>query len=298
MRSPRSRTIRHLAAATTLTTAALTCVAGQAAADPPTGDRSTQYYLALGDSLAAGYQTLPGSHNYDHYLVGQGYPQDIARTLGARAQGRGQGFEFTDLGCPGESTHTMIAGGCGFEHPYTEPQLTVAEEFLRTHHDDNVVVTLDIGANDADRCALGGRFDIECALTGIHAMGPNLDLILDGLQAAAGPHTRIVAMNLYDPFLAKYLEPEGKPLAAATLPLVALMNSGIADALARHAIPIADVSAAFDTNAVMPMVAYGDQQVPLNVSRIMEWTNMSRNDIHANDAGYQVIADTFLPLLP
>ncbi|MFD9992124.1 hypothetical protein ACFWXT_29890, partial [Bacillus cereus] len=127
--------------------------------------------------------------------------------------------------------------------------------------------------------------------------GPNLSTILDRLQAVAGPHTRIVGMNLYDPFLAKYLEPGGQILAAVTLPLTGMVNSSIGDAFARHAIPLADVAAAFATKAIIPMVPYGDHHVPLNVARVMEWTNMSRNDIHANDAGYQVIADTFLPLL-
>ncbi|MRH87884.1 hypothetical protein GFY24_10555 [Nocardia sp. SYP-A9097] len=297
MRSPHTRKISQIAATAALAAAALTGGAGHAAADSNTGDRSTQYYLALGDSLAAGFQTLPGSHNYDHYLVGRGYAQDIARTLGTEAQSRDQGFEFTNLGCPGESTRTMLEGGCGFEHPYTDPQLVEAEAFLRAHHDDNVIVTLDIGANDVDRCALGGRFDVACVLTGIKAMGPNLNIILDRLQTVAGPHTRIVGMNLYNPFLAKYLEPGGQVLAAITMPLTGMVNSSIGDAFARHAIPLADVSAVFATNALTPMVPYGDQQVPLNVSRVMEWTNMSRNDIHANDTGYQVIADTFLPLL-
>jgi hypothetical protein len=45
------------------------------------------------------------------------------------------------------------------------------------------------------------------------------------------------------------------------------------------------------------MVDLGGRQVPLDVARIMEWTNMSRGDIHADDTGYQVMADAFLAQL-
>ncbi len=58
------------------------------------------------------------------------------------------------------------------------------------------------------------------------------------------------------------------------------------------------MAGAFDTTSFAPLVPLGGQQVPLNVARIMQWTNMARGDIHANDAGYQVIADQFLAKLP
>lgn len=255
------------------------------------GGSTPGYYLALGDSLAAGYQTLPGGG----LEVGHGYAQDIARTLASRAAEQHRPFDFTDLGCPGETTETMINGGCPFPHPYRDSQLAEAVAFLRAHHQDSVVVTLDIGANDVDGCAAGASLDQTCAAAGVDRVRTGLATVLGQLRAAAGPHTRIVGMNLYDPFLATWLTgPKGRVLAGLTVPLTDALNSAIGLTDAQNRVPTADVAAAFDANSWMPLACYGGQQVPLNVVRIMEWTNMSRGDIHANDIGYQVIADTFL----
>ncbi|MFI9273011.1 SGNH/GDSL hydrolase family protein [Kitasatospora sp. NPDC052896] len=287
MTSARSRRTRRAAGAALLGTALLGTAAAPASAAAP----ATRYYLALGDSLAAGYQTLPGGGSE----IGHGYAQDLARTLRARATAAGQGFSFTDLGCPGETTGTMLGGGCPYPHPYAGAQLDAAVSYLEAHRPDRVTVTLDIGANDVDGCATGGSLDLTCAAGGIATTGRDLATILDRLRAAAGPHTEIVGMNLYDPFLAAWtIGAEGKLLAGLSVPLADTMNAtlGIVDAL--HGVPTADVAKAFSTNAFLPLVPLDGQQLPLNVQRVLSWTNMSRGDIHANDVGYQVIADSFL----
>ncbi len=123
----------------------------------------------------------------------------------------------------------------------------------------------------------------------------DLGTILRQLKAAAGPHTRIIGMNLYDPFLAVWMTgAQGRVQATLSVPLADLLNATITLTDALHGVPTADVGQAFDTNSFLPLVPLGGQQVPLNVARIMQWTNMARGDIHANDTGYQVIADTFL----
>ncbi|WP_405010254.1 SGNH/GDSL hydrolase family protein [Kitasatospora sp. NBC_01539] len=257
-------------------------------------DDVPRHYLALGDSLAAGYQSTPdGGH-----VVGRGYAQDIARTLADRAAARGRAFDFTDLGCPGETTGTMAGGGCPYPHPYADSQLAAAVRFLREHRDERVLVTLDIGANDVNRCAAGGSIDVPCTLAGIATAGRGLSGILDRLREAAGPRTRIIGMNLYDPFLAAWPTGEqGRATALASVPLSNALNAVIALADAAHGVPTADVARAFGTNTFLPMVPLGDTKVPANVARILQWTAMARGDIHANDTGYQVIADTFLALI-
>ncbi|GAA2102568.1 hypothetical protein GCM10009759_37210 [Kitasatospora saccharophila] len=262
---------------------------------PGGGPHRTAYYLALGDSLAAGYQTTPdGGH-----LVGRGYAQDLARTLGARAARDHRPFEFTDLGCPGETTGSMANGGCPYPHSFGGSQLEAAVAYVKAHRKDELLVTIDIGANDVQRCAAGGSLDLPCALNGIEQVRTGLDRILGELRAAAGPHTRIVGMNLYDPFLAAWVTGDrGKELATASVRLSESLNGVIEDVDARHRVPTADVAGAFATGAFQPTVPLGGQQVPLNVARILQWTNMARGDIHANDAGYQVIADAFLAELP
>ncbi len=295
MRSVQPRRIQQAATAAVLG-AALLGVAGApasaAAQDESRGSSHTPgYYLALGDSLAAGYQSLPGGG----HEVGHGYAQDIARTLAARAERVEHPFSFTDLGCPGETSGSMIGGGCPYPTPYAGPQLDAAVAYLKAHYHDHVVVTLDIGANNVDGCAAGGKLDPQCAVAGIATAGRDLGTILTRLKAAAGPHTRIVGMNLYDPFLAAWVTgDQGKVLAGLSIPLADALNATLGTVDAAHHVPTADVAKAFSTNSLLPLVDLAGQRVPLNVARILTWTNMARGDIHANDTGYQVIADTFL----
>ncbi|MCX4744869.1 SGNH/GDSL hydrolase family protein [Kitasatospora sp. NBC_01287] len=291
MRSRLSRRLRAAACATALGATLLGLCAGPAAA---ASAPSTRYYLALGDSLAAGYQTLPGGGSE----VGHGYAQDLASTLGQRAERAGHPFSFTDLGCPGETTGSMINGGCPYPHPYAGAQLDAAVAYLKAHHGDDLTVTLDIGANNVDGCATGGSLDAACAAKGIATAGWDLGTILSRLKAAAGPHTRFVGMNLYDPFLAAWMTgTQGKVLAGLSVPLADTLNGTLGFVDAVHGVPTADVAGAFSTNSLLPLVPLAGQQVPLDVARIMTWTNMSRGDIHANDTGYQVIADAFLAKL-
>ncbi|GAA1933294.1 SGNH/GDSL hydrolase family protein [Kitasatospora viridis] len=294
MRTSRlGRRLRAAAGTALLGAALLGLAAGPAAA--ATGEpHHTRYYLALGDSLAAGYQTLPGGGEE----VGHGYAQDLARTLGARAAAARQAFSFTDLGCPGETTGSMINGGCTFPHAFQGPQLTAATAYLKAHRKDDLTVTLDIGANDVDGCASGGSLDPACAAKGIATTGHDLGTILHALRSAAGPHTRIVGMNLYDPFLAAWMTgAKGQELAALSVPLADTLNGVLDFQDCVHGVPTADVAGAFSTNSLLPLVDLGGQRVPLDVARIMTWTNMSRGDIHANDTGYQVIANAFLAKL-
>ncbi|KDN87985.1 SGNH/GDSL hydrolase family protein [Kitasatospora cheerisanensis] len=288
---PRRRSL----VAAALAALTLTGAAAVPASAAPGGQHRTAYYLAVGDSLAAGYQSTPtGGH-----IVGRGYAQDLAATLGERAARDHRPFEFTDLGCPGETTGTMANGGCPYPHSFGGSQLEAAVAYLKAHWKDEVLVTIDIGANDVQRCAAGGSLDLPCAMNGIEQVRTGLDRILGELQQAAGPHTRIVGMNLYDPFLAAWMTgDQGKAMATASVPLAGALNSVIETVDARHRVPTADVAGAFDTTSFAPLVPLGGQQVPLNVARIMQWTNMARGDIHANDAGYQVIADQFLAKLP
>ena len=285
---------RHQAACAVLLGGALLGVSAAPASAAEASSRAPQYYLALGDSLAAGYQSLPGGGSE----VGHGYAQDLARSLGARDQRAGRPLSFTDLGCPGETSGSMLGGGCPYPHPYASAQIDAAVAYLKAHRQDDVVVTLDIGANNVDGCATGGNLDVGCAVKGIVTAGQDLGTILGRLKAAAGPHTKIVGMNLYDPFLAAWVTgSQGKLLAGLSVPLADTLNTTLDVVDAVHGVPTADVAKAFSTNAFLPLAPLNGQQVPLNVERILTWTNMARGDIHANDTGYQVIADTFLPKL-
>jgi lysophospholipase L1-like esterase len=191
----------------------------------------------------------------------------------------------------------MVRGGCAYPHSYRGPQLAAAQQFLRMHHNDTVLVTLDIGANDVDDCAPNDRVDIWCGIRGLLGVRSGLNTILAALRDAAGPRTRIIGMNLYDPVLAWYIRPHDMALAVASVPLADQLNAVIDRLDSDYGVPTADVSKAFATNSFRPLVDYGGTQVPLNVARVLEWTNLPRRDVHPNDTGYRVMAGTFMALI-
>ncbi len=290
---------RMLALAGTL--AAVMAVTGPAAADSAAGhDRDTHlprfdYYLALGDSLAAGVQPNASGQSV---ITSQGYASDIAADL----QRRDGDLKFVNLSCPGESTATMLHGGCPAPHTYAD-QTDAAVTFLKAHEHARILVTVDIGANDVDGCLSQG-IDQACVAQGITDVATNLPQILAKLKAASGPRTTFAAMNYYDPFLAEWLTgPAGQPLATESVKLGETLNDTLGDAYEAFHVPVADVSGRFDTEDFTPLVPLAPTiDVPLNVARICQWTWMCAPapvgpNIHANATGYRQIAGTFEAVL-
>lgn len=244
---------------------------------------SQKYYLALGDSLAAGYQPLPGGGSE----VGHGYAEDLAPKVG---------MTLVNLGCPGETTETMIDGGkCD---TYTSgSQLGDAEAFLAANAGNVGLVTIDIGVNDVLPCASGGTINLTCLAQYEVQVETNLQNILTTLRNAGGANLRIVAMNYYDPFLAYWLNgTSGQAEALGTVAALQEFNAAEAGVYVLNGSPVADVASAFQTLNVVPEL-YNGQLVPTDVVEICQNTWMcSLESIHPNDAGYQLIANTMYPL--
>ncbi|MFB9730836.1 SGNH/GDSL hydrolase family protein [Ornithinimicrobium kibberense] len=289
------RRIATAAAALTLTVplAALPAAAGPPDGKgpgerPDTSSRSVEWYLALGDSLAAGFQPGVGDDLDGGYVghVLDGLQEDYAKT------------KLVNLACSGETSATMIDGGrCSYDQGN---QLDAAEQFLRAHKDKVSTVTIDIGANDVQQCVRGGTIDTACIAAGMQATMTNLPLILTTLDKAAHPDTEIVVGNYYNPFLAaSLLGPEGRQLAQTSAVLQDQLNGIIAGAAWSVDAEVADVAYAFDSD-VQTLVPFMGTTAPLNVVRICSWTWMcswNPPDIHANDTGYAVMGQTFLAAL-
>jgi lysophospholipase L1-like esterase len=261
-----------------------------------------KYYLALGDSLAQGVQPAtpplpPGVTLGQSIETGQGYADDLFTHYSAQFPGN---LQLVKLGCPGETTTSMITGAGS---PCTYPagsQLAQALAFIRAHRSAVVLITIDIGANDIDGCAAGGVISQACVANGFAEAQADLPKILGALQGAVGEDTVIAGMNLYDPFLADFLTgPAGQAIAGQSVTLDAAFNSLLGASFGAFGIPVADVQGAFSTtdfadSATLPGVG----TVPLNVARVCEWTWMCAPqpvgpNVHANQAGYQVIATAF-----
>ena len=257
--------------------------AGPSTAPTPTTSASpgTGYYLALGDSLAAGFQ-----NGADHRT--EGYVGAV-RTAVERRDGP---TTLVNLACSGETTTSMLrGGGCTYDRG---SQLAEAERFLRDHAADVRLVTLDIGGNDVARCGFGG-LEPSCTKPALATLSRNLPVITSRLRAAA-PDVQIMLLNYYDPFLVLDLfGGSGSSVPGPgqrSVTELAKVNGAIAASARSSAAQVADVAAAFDTTDTAPTVVKGVGTLPANLARIVTWTWMAppRFDFHANDAGYAVMA--------
>jgi len=244
-------------------------------------ERATGWYLALGDSLAAGYQPDAGDDLTGGYVGGV---LDAVREESPKTR-------LVNVACSGETAVTMVEGGrCAYDEG---TQLAQALEFLHAHGAFTRVVTIDIGANDVQRCVSRSpvAIDLACVQRGLADVQRILPSVLGQLRAAA-PGARIVVANYYNPFLAAALTgPAGQALAAQSTALQGALNGIIAAAAAATGSQVADVAAAFASTDTTPVTVPGLGTVPRNVATICAWTWMClRNDIHANDTGYAVMA--------
>jgi|SRR6266566_497294 lysophospholipase L1-like esterase len=284
-------------------TAAVAGVLVAAAASGPalaaSGDsKAPVYYLSLGDSLAAGEQpTLPPGQNFGD----EGYADQLYASEHAKIPN----LQLVKLGCGGESTASMITAVPTVEVPGVGPvpyegrgdhyfcsyphgsQLAEAVNFLHAHRGFVSFVTLDIGPNDIFQLgSVAGRAQIKA----------NLPMILSALRDAAGPDVPIIGMNFYDPFLVIWFS-DPAALPAEALSAVGF-NTVLASIYTAAGDPVADVGSAFSTT---DFTLVGG--IPLDVLRICQWTWMCASpplgpDIHANTAGYGVIAQAFENVLP
>jgi lysophospholipase L1-like esterase len=247
------------------------------------------YYVALGDSLAQGVQPNASGTSVE---TRAGYPDQIYAALHRSHPA----LSLIKLGCPGETTVSMINGGIC---PYAGgSQLKAADAFLRQHRGQVLLVTLDIGANDPEACSGQPSFSqlAACAVKGVPSAVTHLRTIASRLKAAAGPGVRIVGMNYYLPALAEWHSGlTGRAVAWTAEKLAATFNALLGRVYKKAGIRVADVFAAFQTSD------FGDhgKTLPRNVTLLCQWTWACAApprgpNQHANQAGYHVIARTFL----
>ena len=249
------------------------------------------YYLALGDSLAAGYQPV-GSRD-------DGYVPQVYRAVGSKVPNT----RLVNLSCDGATTATLLSGGGACGYPGGDSQLAAAEKFLHSHGAKVMLVTIDIGGNDVNRCAAGGTIDAACAAAAIGTVKANLNVIMQRLRLAA-PEVSMVGMTYYDPYLASWLSgPSGQAVARQSVALTTQLNQELTQVYTASSARVADVGGAFaTTDLTTPATFPGVGEVPLAVANICTLTWMCvpgrSPDIHPNSAGYEVIAQAFLAQSP
>ena len=258
-----------------------TAPSASASADPSpstSGTGAGGLYVALGDSLAAGYQ--PGGAE----LRDTAYPALTATRLSAA----GDELTLQNLGCSGETTTSLVKGGkCDFA---AGSQLEQAEKLLKGS-DDVALVTIDIGGNDLLRCVRGGaQIDTSCVKAGVGTVEKNLPAILDRLRAAAGPDVPVLVVGYYNPWLAaKALDQPVKGVDAAAKAYTALSDAIEAAAKASDT-TFVSLDDAFSTNDTSPTTING-RTVPENAAKICTLTNIcTAADIHLTDEGAATVA--------
>ena len=244
------------------------------------------WYLALGDSLAAGYQPVGDPAN-DH-MTRASYPDQ----LWLMARGQYPNLQLLNLACPGEDTATIRLdnGRCAYPHG---SQLAEALAFIDEHRDRLAFITIDIGFNDFE-CSN----DILCVFSGIRNIEQRLPPILADLQAAA-PDTPIVGMNVYDPFLTYWLDEQTRVQAGQSVVAIEMVNQALAEVYGAVGIPVADVETAFamdDWRTLVPMAGFGE--IPRNLALLCELTWQCHPpplgpDRHPNVLGFRVMAEAF-----
>jgi lysophospholipase L1-like esterase len=274
-------------------------------------DADVFYYVSLGTSLSVGVQPtsggtlLPSNNGYADQLF------DSIRSAFDTAGAQPRELRLIKLGCPGETLDSMTNGG---SCPYIAgSQLDAAVDFLTDNAGKIHLVTIDMGGNDfRDAGCIDTAVDPVCINTVSAQIGFDLAAVLTTLRNAAGPNTTIVGMNYYNPYLASWLlDDAGKVLATESALAVAIAMDVLGTTYTDAGMPMADVAFAFKSDEFAIMVPSSQPSpndvLPLSVANICDFTYMCDPapvgpDIHANNAGYSLIAvtiaDAFAAALP
>lgn len=244
----------------------------------PIFDPPRRYYLALGDSIAYGFQTDKALAGLGPEAFNTGYVDGFAADL------RRLRPEVTvvNYSCPGESTTSFRVScvwkdtGHRLHDDYAGAQLDAAIAFLRGHPGRVGPITLSLNGNDINAFVQGCGFDPQCiqrgAPTAIAQYAARLRSILGALRAAA-PNAEIIVVGAYDPNVGAF---------GFADPLFASVN-------AAQSTEAAAVRARF-ANPFPVFNPQGDEAA--ETAAICALTLIcSRGDGHPSDAGYRALAD-------
>ncbi len=238
-----------------------------------------RYYLALGDSIAYGFQTQKALAG----LPPEAFDTGFVDVFGARLRRLRPSLVTVNYSCPGESTTSVRepcvwkASGHALHDDYDGPQLAAAVAFLKAHRGRVSPISLSLNGNDVDAfvqsCPPG---DTDCIERGapaaVAAYRQRLRAIVLKLRRAA-PDAEIILTGSYDPDVGAF------PIAD---PLFASVNSAESHVAARARAKFADPFPVFNPQ--------GD--LAAETTAICTLTLVcTQQDSHPSDAGYQALAD-------
>jgi lysophospholipase L1-like esterase len=231
------------------------------------------YYLALGDSIAYGFQ--PTKANSSPAAVDTGYVDLFA----SRLRKLSPKLEVVNYGCPGESAVTFARGGCDWlkhggklHDPFRGSQLKAALSFLRAHSGKVSPITVTLWGNDLP---LPLSQNAKRARSATASFAKRFSSILRQLRAAA-PNAEIIVTGAWNP--------EADRLAKAE-PLYRSVDAAMRRSATASRARIANMFTALD----------GTGNAKAQKARLCALTfYCSKGDPHPTDAGYRAMADAVI----
>src|SRR5689334_10284416 len=166
-----------------------------------------QYYLALGDSIAYGYQAYKHAAESPPSAFDTGYVDVFA----ARLLQIQPTIAVVNYGCPGESTRSFLKGPClwtefgeQLHDSFTGRQLDAARAFLREHPGEVSPITVTLWGNNVREFSAECEGDATCIESGafkfIDDLSKDLAKILRALRKEA-PDADIIVTGSWDSFI-------------------------------------------------------------------------------------------------
>jgi lysophospholipase L1-like esterase len=260
--------------------AALVVLAGAAPGAASAAPQS--YYLALGDSMAFGFQPTKARGGPAPGRFDTGYVDVFAGRLRELAPG----IQVVNYGCPGETLRTFARGGCFWlaegnrlHDSFRGSQLDAALDFIQAHPGQVSPITVTLWGNDVgafeERCHRKLRCMRQRAPSALAAMASRLQSILARLRAAA-PEAEIIATGAWN-FEVDRVARVGF--------LYRSLDRRIARAAARAGASVADMRSVFNPHGGPAAVR----------ERVCQLTFVcSQGDPHPKNAGYRAMAEAFL----
>lgn len=244
--------------------------------------RNTRY-LALGDSIAFGYNPLVMPVNLDKYV---GYPEIVSdlihrKVANASCFGESSG-SFLVLGAP-DTGCAQWRATLPLKVSYSGTQMQYALDYLRVDLKKTDLITIDIGVNDLGVLLAACKGVVTCAELGLPATlaayAQNLTTIFGSIRTAGytGPIVAVTpyAVNYNDP-----VEVDG---------LIAL-DAVLAEVASAFHVQVAD---AFDAFLAADIPFGNDSCAAGLLIKLPDGTC----DIHPSLAGQTLIAQTVVSLL-
>jgi lysophospholipase L1-like esterase len=243
--------------------------------DPP-----KQYYLALGDSIAYGYQASKHRAGLPPSAFDTGYVDVFAEHL-RQIQ---PSITVVNYGCPGETTKSFIKGPClwstfgeQLHDPFSGSQLDAAVEFLSAHPGAVSPITLTLWGNDVGQFVESCQGNLACVQNRFPAFmalfSQQLAKTLRRLRDEA-PEAEIIITGTWDSFL---------DILEFADPLFQLLNASMS--------AVATAAGARFANPFPLFNPQGDLDREIQTMRTLTLLGEPQPDSHPSDAGYRVLGD-------